>query len=237
MRIRGGGGANRPHRGLDRATVVRAALSSIDRHGAQGLTMRGLGQELGVEAMSLYHYVTGREDVLEAVVTSLLDNVTDRLDEDLSQTWQGYLQTLAHTIRDIALAHPRAFPLVATRHPSAPWLRPPLRSLEVVEDFLTTLGGFAFSDDQVVDAYRSFSSFLLGHLLLEVALHGAETSPVEEPIDEGGAQIPNRDGTVELPADSEVSRLRTKLSEDHGAEEFDTSLEMLLDRMELTLSQ
>ena len=144
MRIRGGGGANRPHRGLDRATVVRAALSSIDRHGAQGLTMRGLGQELGVEAMSLYHYVTGREDVLEAVVTSLLDNVTDRLDEDLSQTWQGYLQTLAHTIRDIALAHPRAFPLVATRHPSAPWLRPPLRSLEVVEDFLTTLGGFAF---------------------------------------------------------------------------------------------
>ena len=199
--------------------------------------MRGLGQELGVEAMSLYHYVTGREDVLEAVVTLLLDNLTDRLDEHLLSTWQGYLQTLAHTVRDIALEHPQAFPLVATRHPAAPWLRPPLRSLEVVEHFLTTLGHFGFSDDQVVAAYRSFSSFLLGHLLLEVAMHGAETSPVEEPMDEGDAQIPNRDAEAELPAESEVSRLRAKLSEDRGAEEFDTSLEMLLDRMELSMSQ
>ena len=233
----GSEGQDRPHRGLDRATVIRAALNSIDRHGAQGLTMRGLGQELGVEAMSLYHYVSGREDVLEAVVTILLDSLTDRLDEHLSTTWQGYLQTLAHTVRDIALEHPQAFPLVATRHPAAPWLRPPLRSLEVVEHFLTTLGEFGFSDDQVVAAYRSFSSFLLGHLLLEVAVRGAETSPVEVPMDEGDAQIPNRDGDVELPADSEVLRLRTKLSEDRGAEEFDASLEMLLDRMELSLSQ
>jgi len=39
---------------LDRYVVVQAALRFIDRNGAQGLTMRGLGQNLGVEAMSLY---------------------------------------------------------------------------------------------------------------------------------------------------------------------------------------
>lgn len=199
--------------------------------------MRGLGQELGVEAMSLYRYVTGREDVLEAVVAHLLDGITEGLDEQLSSSWQGYLQNLAHTMRELALQHPRVFPLVATRHPAAPWLRPPLRSLEVVEHFLRTLRDFGFSDDQTVSVYRSFSSFLLGHLLLEATLHGAETSPVEEPLDEGGADIPNRDEQVELAADSEVLRLRPKLSEDHGEEEFEISLETLLDRIELSIAQ
>jgi AcrR family transcriptional regulator len=187
--------------------------------------------------MSLYRYVTGREDILEAVVTRLLGGVTEALDTQLAQTWQGYLQTLAHTVRDLAMQHPRAFPLVATRHPAAPWLRPPLRSLDVVEHFLTTLTGFGFDDDQVVGVYRSFTSFLLGHLLLEAALHGAETSPVEEPMDEGDAQVGNRDADVVLPADSEVLRLRDKLSEDHGEEEFEIALETLLDRIELQVSQ
>ena len=55
-------------KGLDREVIVRAALDSIDRKGSQGLTMRGLALDLGVEAMSLYRYVAGREDLLEAVV-------------------------------------------------------------------------------------------------------------------------------------------------------------------------
>ena len=54
-------------KGLDRQVIVHTALEFIDRHGSQGLTMRGLGQELGVEAMSLYRYVSGREDLLGLV--------------------------------------------------------------------------------------------------------------------------------------------------------------------------
>lgn len=224
-------------RGLSRELIVDAALRSIDLHGTQGLSMRRLAQDLGVEAMSLYRYVTGREDILEAVVARLLGGVPAALDDHLTQTWQGYLQTLAHTVRALALAHPRAFPLVATRHPAAPWLRPPLRSIEVVEHFLSALSGFGLSDDHVVAVYRSFSSFLLGHLLLEAALLGAETSPAEEPLDEGDAEVSNRDAEVELPPDSHVLRLRDRLSENHGEEEFEISLETLLDRIELQLSQ
>jgi TetR/AcrR family transcriptional regulator, tetracycline repressor protein len=222
---------------LNRDAVIEAALQSVDRRGAQSLTMRGLGKELGVEAMSLYHYASGREDVLEGVVGLLLDGVVNRLSAELSESWQGYLQTLAHTVRDIALDHPHAFPLVATRHPAAPWLRPPLRSLEIVEHFLRTLKGFGFTDDQVVDTYRAFSSFLLGHLLLEASMRGAETSPVEEPLDEGGATVPNGDGEIRLEPDSEIARLRTKLSENHEGEEFEAALETLLERVELDVSQ
>jgi TetR/AcrR family tetracycline transcriptional repressor len=222
---------------LSRTVIVRAAVKYIDLHGAQGLTMRGLGQELGVEAMALYRHVTGREDLLEAVVAELLDGVSDDLDSQLTGSWQGYLQTLAHAVRRIALDHPSAFPLVATRHPAAPWLRPPLRSLELVEDFLAALSSYGMADEQVVEVYRAFSSFLLGSLLLEAAQRGAETSPVEEPLDEGSAQVPNTDGQLDLSGKPVIARFRPLLSEDHSAEEFEVGLETLLDRLELSLSQ
>jgi AcrR family transcriptional regulator len=222
---------------LSRELIVATALEVIDRSGAQGLSMRSLAQELGVEAMSLYRYVHGREDLLEGVVAFLMADLTSNLDNELTEHWQGFMQTTAHEVRRIAVEHPNAFPLVATRHPAAPWLRPPLRSLEVVDTFLTSLIGHGFSDAQAVDAYRAFSSFLLGQLLLESAVRGAETSPVEEPLDEGDAALPERDGNATLDADSEVWRLRPLLSEDRSDEEFEVSLEALLDRLSKDLSQ
>ncbi|HEX5730883.1 TetR/AcrR family transcriptional regulator C-terminal domain-containing protein [Microbacterium sp.] len=222
---------------LSRDLIVQTALGQIDRSGAQGLSMRSLAQELGVEAMSLYRYVHGREDLLEGVVALLMGNLTTSLDEELAEHWQGFLQTVAHEVRRIAIDHPKAFPLVATRHPAAPWLRPPLRSVEVVNTFLTALIGHGFSDAQAVDAYRSFSSFLLGQLLLESAVRGAETAPVEEPLDEGNADIPERDGQIGLDSAPEVRRLRALLSEDRSDEEFEVSLEVLLDRLNRELTQ
>ncbi len=88
--------------------------------------------------------------------------------------WQDYLQRLAHGVRRFAMAHPRAFPLVATRPPEAPFVRPPLRSLRWVDAFLTALRGKGFTDEAVLYAYRSFTSFLLGHLLLEAGARSAE---------------------------------------------------------------
>ena len=152
----------------------------------------------------------------------------------MGKTWQGYLQGLAHAVRRIAVEHPAAFPLVATRHPAAPWLRPPLRSLELVDDFLSTLSGFGFTDEQVVGTYRAFSGFLLGNLLLEAAVRGAETSPVHVPLDEGNATVPSWDGKVDLSGSPAVAKFQPLLSQDRSAEEFEISLETLLDRLGLS---
>ena len=238
MAERANKGASRsPAPKLSRDLIVRTALAQIDRSGAQGLSMRSLAQEIGVEAMSLYRHVHGKEDLLEGVIALLMSDLTSSLDDELSEHWQGFLQTVAHEVRRIATDHPKAFPLVATRHPAAPWLRPPLRSVEVVNTFLSSLINHGFSDKQAVGAYRSFSSFLLGHLLLESAIRGAETGPVEEPLDEGNATIPENDGSLALDDTSEISRLRTLLSEDRSEEEFEISLEVLLDRLSRELSQ
>lgn len=217
---------------LDRDRIIAAAIAFIDEEGLPGLTMRRLGERLGVEAMSLYRYVPGKEDLLDAVVDSLVLSIEH--DEEVRSRpedgWQDYLQRLAHGVRRVALAHPKAFPLVASRPPEAPWLRPPLRSVDWVESFLDALISEGFSDEAAVGGYRAFTSFLLGHLLLEVATHGADVGPLDV-IDDGS---PDYAGLDDYPA---VRRLRPALSEDHAAVEFEESLENLLDRMGLIRSE
>lgn len=222
---------------LSRERVISAAVDYIDQHGAQGLTMRRLGSEIGVEAMSLYRHVEGREDLLEGVVQTVTSGLTAHMDQSLGSSWQGYLQDLAHRCRGMALEHPSIFPLVATRHPAAPWLRPPLRDLALVEHFLSTLADFGFTPDQAVSAYQSFSSFLLGHLLLEVVQLGAETSPVEVTLDEGEAQLPSQDAGLDLSDFPTILAARQELSRDTSQEQFEISLETLLDRLEFALKQ
>ena len=123
---------------LDRDRIITAAIEFIDDQGVPGLTMRRLGDRLEVEAMSLYRYVPGKEDLLDAVVDTLVLSLEEDSEVLSAPTdgWQDFLQRLAHGVRRVALAHPKAFPLVASRPPEAPWLRPPLRSIAWVEAFL-----------------------------------------------------------------------------------------------------
>ncbi|MFM6850184.1 MAG: TetR/AcrR family transcriptional regulator [Terrabacter sp.] len=224
---------------MSRERIVETAIGLIDAEGVSALTMRRLGAALEVEAMALYRYVNGREDLLEAVVDTLVDAIEIPAPADLQPAdgWQAFLQALAHNVRRVAIQHPTAFPLIATRHPAAPWLRPPLRSLRIVEAFLTGLEARGFSERQAVGAYRSVTSFLLGHLLLEAAMHGAPLAPAEEPLDEGDAGLPNHDAELAVSEFPTVARLRGPLTEDHTDEEFETALEHLLVRLDLENAQ
>jgi AcrR family transcriptional regulator len=213
--------------GLDRRRVLGAAIEFIDRKGLDALTMRRLGAHLGVEAMALYRYVPGREQLLDGVVETVIDELYGDPDVHMRAAggWQDFLQRLAHGVRRIALAHPEVFPLVATRPPAAPWVRPPLRSLRWVESLLTALLDSGFSADAAVAAYRAYSSFLLGHLLLEVSQKGVQISPEDAP--EG---VP--DTGTDLSQYPLVVELEDLLSQDESAAEFEEALENLLGRLE-----
>ena len=216
-----------PRGSLDRRTVLLAAVTLIDRNDLRHLTMRNLGNHLGVEAMSLYRYVHSREDLLDGIVELVVDDLYGDPEVHLSApVWQDYLQRLAHGVRRIALAHPQVFPLVATRPPAAPWVRPPLRSLRWMESFLDTLHHCGFSDAGCVGAYRSFSSFLLGHLLLEVSAQGADIGPIEQ-------ADPDSAPATDLSAYPRLKSLEAQLSQDQSADEFEEALETLLERIDL----
>ncbi len=213
-------------RGLDRGRILAAAIGMIDEHGLRYLTMRRLGAHLGVEGMALYHYIPGREALLDGIVETVIDELYGDPDVHLSHPqWQEYLQRLAHGVRRIALAHPQVFPLIATRPPAAPWVRPPLRSLRWMESFLETLKNCGFSDTDAVATYRSFSSFLLGHLLLEVSAHGADIGPVEQ-------HDPGTSDGADLTGYPLLQAMQNELSQDRSADEFEESLEALIDRLE-----
>lgn len=222
---------------LSRDRIVTAALEFIDEHGPEQLTMRKIGAALGVEGMALYRHVAGREGLLEAVVRQIMADVAGHDDPDLAATWQGYLQDLAHRVRAVAAEHPRAFPLVATRHPAAPWICPPLRDLELVEEFLSRLLGFGFTQAQAVHTYQSFSSFLLGQLLLDAMHHGATTGPTSVPVNEGKSEVPTEDEQQSLEEFPTVAALADLLGRDAASEQFELGLEALIDRLELSLSQ
>ena len=203
---------------LRRDLIVETAAAQIDRYGVHGLSMRSVGRQLGVEAMSLYRYVRGREDLLEAVIMIRLTELREGLAGQAAQGWRDYLQAVAEGARRIAVEHPQTWRLLVTRRPAAPWLRPPLSSLGLVEDLLTTLSGHGFSDEQVVDTYRAFSSFLLGHLLVVA----------EAPTPGSVAVIARPHDLTTRPS---IERMRPLLRKEQTAEEFGKSLQAMLDRV------
>jgi AcrR family transcriptional regulator len=195
--------------------------------------MQRLGKDLGVEAMALYRYVPSREDLLDGIVETVLDALHQDPEVHLraEHGWQDYLQRLAHGIRRIALAHPAVFPLVATRPPDAPWIRPPLRSLHWLESFFTVLIDHGFSKDAAVVAYRGYTTFLLGHLLLEVTHQGVVLTTEEE----AGPPTAGDDGGVGLEKYPNLRELEPLLDQDETVTEFEEALESLLDRLNTLL--
>ncbi|MGV0625067.1 TetR/AcrR family transcriptional regulator [Mycolicibacter minnesotensis] len=228
----------RPLAQLGREGILEVAIDFVDRNGLAKLTMRRLGAACGVEAMALYRYVHGSGDLL----TGMVDHIVDRLYADQlaarrqEDGWQDYLVRLAHGVRQIALDHPEVFPLVATQAPEAPWVRPPLRSLRWMESFLDTLISYGFDDESAVVAYRSYTTFLVGHLLLEVSARGAVLHPGEAILDAGDATDGGSRGQ-DLAAYPHLRRLEVMLSQDHSTAEFEVALEAMLDRLELLLAQ
>jgi TetR/AcrR family tetracycline transcriptional repressor len=164
---RGGGRRRR----LSVEGIVDATLVLIDEQGIGAASMRTVGSRLGVRAMSLYKHVVSRERLFDAVVERIVNELGDdpRVQSSPEDGWRSYLDAMAHGVRRYARAHPHAFPLVATRPPTAPWIDPPLRSVRWVEALLANLAGVGFTDEQVLFTYRTFNGFLLGALLLETS--------------------------------------------------------------------
>ena len=165
------GRRSRPGRGLSLDRIVTATLELVDEQGIGAATMRAVASRLGVRSMSLYRYVEDRDELLDAVVERIVNELGDDPEVQLRPVdgWRPYLTGMAYGVRRYARAHPHAFPLVATRPPGAPWVNPPLRSLRWVESMLGGLADEGFTDEQVLFTYRTFNSFLLGYLLLETS--------------------------------------------------------------------
>ncbi len=173
--------------------------------------------------MALYRYVPGREQLLDGVVEVVMDELYQSTHAAASPPAQEYLQMHAHAVRMLAVTHPRIFPLVATRPPSAPWLRPPLCSLRWVESFLQGLREYGFSPGVSVAVYRSFATFLLGALLLEAGT--LEDLTITEKVNPAFIE------TDDLSSYRIISEMADELKDGGFEIEFVAALEDLIERV------
>lgn len=95
---------------LSRDAIRDAALEVIDEEGLTGLTMRRLGDRLGVKAASLYGHVPTKQDVLDLVADRLIEQVDTG---GFAIGWRTGMQRWARSYLAPLRAHPRAAPVIA----------------------------------------------------------------------------------------------------------------------------
>src|SRR5512140_1723708 len=97
---------------LSRERVLDAAIRVADRGGLESLTMRRLGQELGVEGMALYYHVANKDEVIDGIV----DLVFSEIDLPASGAdWRTAMRQRAVSLRDVLLRHRWALGLMGSR--------------------------------------------------------------------------------------------------------------------------
>jgi AcrR family transcriptional regulator len=102
-------GARKPRLPLTRERVLRAAVELADERGIEAVTMRNLGQELGVEAMSLYNHVSNKADLLDGVVDLVASEVVAVVDEieppSGPEEWKAVVRRRILSAREVLLRH------------------------------------------------------------------------------------------------------------------------------------
>jgi AcrR family transcriptional regulator len=145
---------------MNRERVLRAAVALADEAGIEALTMRTLGRALGVEAMSLYNHVPGKEALLDGMV----DAVFAEIDLPAGEDWKKALRQRAISMRAALNRHRWAIGLMESRtSPGATTLR----QHDAVIGCLLAAG---FSMELTAHAFAAVDSYVYGFALQEKGL-------------------------------------------------------------------
>jgi AcrR family transcriptional regulator len=174
---------------LTRERVVEAAVRLMDKEGLEALTMRRLGRELGVEAMSLYNHVRDKEDLLD----SICEHVLAQFRAADHQDWAEAARIGAREYRRLLKAHPNLVTLMTERK-SAFTNPESLRAYEYAFDVFHRAG---LDGPEAVKAFHAVGGFILGFVMFELGLAFG---------DEGHAQAHQDLGRVATSGD--LPRLR-----------------------------
>lgn len=149
-----------PRSPLSRERVLRTAVALADVGGIASVTMRELAQELGVEAMSLYHHVASKEDLLDGMV----DRAFCEIELPRGDDWKTAMRQRAISARQVLLGHRWAIGLMDSRAAPGPAT---LRHHDAVIGNLRAAG---FSIGMAAHAFAILDSFIYGFVLQELSL-------------------------------------------------------------------
>ena len=198
--------------------MLRAAVALADEGGIESLTMRRLARSLGVEAMSLYHYVAKKDDILDGI----LDLVHEEVELPGTDTeWKSAIRQTAISAHAALLRHPWACSLTTSSTRVSP------ARLRYMETLLAALRQAGFSRDLTDHAYHALEGHITGFTLWQVNFQfEAEDLPQlaatflrELPVDE-------------YPHVAEHVEYHLSDSGASGEDEFEFGLDLILDGIE-----
>lgn len=205
--------------GLSRERMVAEALRIADREGVDGLSMRRLAAELGAGAMSLYHYVANKDELLDAMIDVVFGEIELPPEDD---DWQDAMRRRSRSARDVLARHPWAIALMESRTTPGP---ANLRHREAVTARLRRAG---FSVVMATHANWLLDSYVYGFALQMASL----------PFD-GADELAGMTDDVYLPQipASEFPYLHESAAEllaagYDPAQEFDVGLDLVLGALE-----
>ena len=155
--------------------MLRAAVALADEDGIEALSMRRLGNELGVEAMSLYNHVANKGDLLNGITDLVLSEIELPEEED----WKEALRRHAVSAHDVLFGHPWACKLALSPERTLPV------SVQRAEWILRRLREAGFSAALTYHAYHALDSHILGFTLWQLG-HGISS---QEQLEELAAEF------------------------------------------------
>jgi len=201
---------------LSRERVLDAALRVADDGGLAGLTIRSLAEQLGTRPMSLYHYVAGKEEILDGLVDLVFAEID--LPEPTGR-WREEMTKRARSARAVLRRHPWSIALLESRTTPGP------ATLRHHDATIGALRAGGFSIAQTGHAYAVLDAFTYGFAVQEASL------PFEGP--DGAAEVAGP--IMELMAAGEYPHLVEFATQhamlpgyDFGAE-FEVGLGLVLD--------
>lgn len=203
--------------GLEKGRIVETALALLDEVGLDGLTLRKLAAELGVQAPALYWHFKSKQELLDAMAAAMLDAKVARRPLDDPAQWRAWLAEFARGERATLNSRRDGARLAAGTRPS-----PEL--FEAVESMIETLEGSGFSDGDAMRGIFTLSSFVAGFVLEEQADRMRPDSGTEHPdLALVQASYPRLMGAL------------MQVGDPQGDASFEAGVAMILDGMERRL--
>jgi AcrR family transcriptional regulator len=160
---------------LTRERIIQAAVDLADEHGLEALSMRKLGSAVGVEAMSLYNHVSGKEDILDSMVEYLFDSIGPI---DTAAGWQPTIRSAALAAKRAFASHPWSITLITTRQTLGDG------SFAVMDAMIGMLLAAGYPTKIAHHAWHAIASHVMGYAFQEInSVFGKTGDPEQDDIE------------------------------------------------------
>jgi AcrR family transcriptional regulator len=204
---------------LSRGQVLRAAVALADQGGIGAVSMRKLGQVLGVEAMSLYNHVASKSDLLDGMIDIVFSEIGLPAGDG---GWKPAMRKRAVSAREVLGRHRWAIGLMESRRSPGPAT---LRHHDAVLGCLRRAG---FSVEMTAHAYSLLDSYIYGFALQEASLPFDTPEKTTQVAQEIFGQFP----AGQYPHLTELTIQHVLRPGYHYGDEFEIGLDLILDALE-----